>query len=97
MTKRIKNLFMVLVVVLTFGAAIPALATSTTVYYNGTPVAWEYGRSILVNSYSKVQSSEYEHLATANTTSSGWQKKTVLASAEQFVGTGTATAYWNCR
>lgn len=60
-------------------------------------MSWDYGRSWKVYSYSKVQSTKYTHSATANTSSSGWKKPGVLASASQFVGTGAATAYWNCK
>lgn len=76
-------------------SAMPALAS--TVYYNGSAVSWEHGRTAGVFSYSKVQTTVYEHSATANTTSSGWKSAGTLASATEFVGTGTATAYWNCR
>ncbi|MBE6052267.1 MAG: hypothetical protein E7214_16930 [Clostridium sp.] len=44
--------------------SIPALAT--TVQYKGTNVYWDYGRKWAVYSYSDVQSSEYDHSATAN-------------------------------
>jgi hypothetical protein len=72
-------------------------AQAATVYYKGSAVSWDHGRSWGVTSYSDVQSSVYEHHATANTTASGWKKPGVVAKASQFVGTGTATAYWNCR
>lgn len=72
-------------------------AEAVTVYYKGSAVSWDYGRSWGVNSYSNVQSGVYDHSATANTTFSGWKRPGVLASAVQFVGTGKATAYWNCR
>lgn len=76
-------------------SAVPALAATVT--YKGSAVSWDYGRTLLVYSYSDVQSTVYEHSATANTTSSGWQAPGVKAHAKQFVGTKTATAYWNCR
>lgn len=47
---------------------------TATVYYRGSAVSWDYGRTMAVFSYSDVQSSVYEHSATANTTSSGWKK-----------------------
>lgn len=72
-------------------------AYAETVYYKDTPVSWDHGRFLKVFSYSDVQSSIYEHVATANTTSSGWQEPGVQASAKQFVGTGHATAFWDCR
>jgi len=74
-----------------------AYAASKTVYYKGTAVYWEYGRAWGVYSYSKVQSTVYDHSATANSTSSGWKDPGVLAEASEFVGVGTARAYWNCR
>jgi len=76
-------------------SSIPALAS--TVYYNGDAISWEHGRTAGVYSYSDVQTTVYEHSSTANTTSSGWKNPGTLAHAQQFVGTGTATAYWNCR
>lgn len=93
MKKRIATLSLVMALMVI--SAIPVCAM--TVYYNGTPVSWDYGRKAGVISYSTVMSSVYEHSATANTTFSGWQKPGVEAHAEQFVGTGQATAYWNCR
>lgn len=63
----------------------------------GDAVYWNYGRKLSVFSFSEVQTSVYEHSATANSTSSGWQDPGVKAYAQQFVGTGTATAYWSCR
>ena len=79
------------------GAAPAVSVLADTVYYNGSAVYWDYGRSWGVNSYSKVQTGVYEHSATANETFSGWQKPGTLASATQFVGWNTAYAYWNCR
>ncbi|MDD7464977.1 MAG: hypothetical protein PUK59_01860 [Actinomycetaceae bacterium] len=72
-------------------------AYADTVYYKGSAVAWDHGRWAGLWSFSDVQSTVYEHSATANTTSSGWQQPGVKASAKQFVGPGKATAYWNCR
>ncbi|MFQ9514244.1 MAG: hypothetical protein ACLRZ9_00305 [Eubacterium sp.] len=93
MKKKILGITMVLA--LTLVCAIPAFAK--TVYYNGNAVSWDYGRKLGVYSYSTVQTGLYEHSATANTTFSGWKKPGVKAHAEQLVGLGTATAYWNCR
>ncbi len=73
------------------------VAQAATVYYKGSAISWEHGRSWGVTSYSDVQTGVYEHSSTANTTFSGWKKPGVLAHAEQFVGTGAATAYWNAR
>lgn len=93
MKKKILTLVTALTLVLT--SAVPAMAS--TVYYKGSAVSWDHGRTMAVFSYSDVQSSVYQHSATANTTSSGWKQPGVKAHAQQFVGTKTATAYWNCR
>lgn len=90
-----KVLALAMAVSLSVISSVPAMAA--TVYYNGTAVSWDYGRTYVVYSYSDVQSSVYEHSATANTTSSGWKKPGVKAHAQQFVGANRATAYWNCR
>lgn len=90
-----KMLTLAMVLSLSLVGAIPAMAA--TVYYNGSAVSWDYGRKLGVYSYSDVQSTVYEHSATANTTSSGWKNPGVKAHAQQFVGFKTATAYWNCR
>lgn len=82
---------------LTATLGIGTAAEAVTVYYKGSAVSWDHGRRLGVYSYSDVQSGQYEHSATANTTFSGWKKPGVMASATQFVGTGQATAYWNCR
>lgn len=50
-----------------------------------------------VFSYSDVQSSDYEHRATANGVSSGWKDPGVMATVAAFIGGGTAQCYWNCR
>jgi hypothetical protein len=60
MKKRIKALVVTLVVMFTLALAAPAFAD--TVYYKGTAVSWDYGRTLVVYSYSDVQSSYYEHL-----------------------------------
>jgi hypothetical protein len=73
------------------------VANAQTVYYKGSAISWDYGRIWGVTSFSDVQSGVYEHSATANTTFSGWKSPGVKAHAEQFVGTGQATAYWNAR
>lgn len=63
----------------------------------GVKISWDHGRKHGVYSYSTVQTGKFEHSATANSTFSGWKKPGVVADAQQFVGTGTASAYWNCR
>lgn len=75
--------------------SIPALAT--TVKYKGTNVYWDYGRKWGVYSYSEVQSSEYEHAATANGEFSGWEDPGDKAYVDKFIGLDTAQCYWNCR
>lgn len=81
--------------ILAISLAIPVFAE--TVYYNGDAVYWDHGVNIFRVCYSNVMSGEYKHSATANETFSGWQEPGVLAEAKQFVGTGRAYAYWNCR
>ncbi len=76
---------------------ITAFAASETINCKGTSVYWEYGRRWSVYSYSKVQSSVFQHSATANSTFSGWKEPGIVAEASEFVGSGTARAYWNCR
>lgn len=95
MKKWFKKVAMVLAITITMGSAVPALAA--TVYYNGVAVSWDYGRKLAVYSFSTVQTNVFTHSATANTTTSGWKAPGIKAHAEQFVGTGTATAYWNCK
>ncbi|EJO5349122.1 hypothetical protein NRP93_003279 [Clostridium botulinum] len=75
--------------------SVPAMAQ--TVYYKGKAVNWEHGRTLGVFSYSRVQTSVFEHSATANGTFSGWKDPGDEAYAEELVGKNTATAYWNCR
>ncbi|KRN00255.1 hypothetical protein FD18_GL001406 [Lactobacillus taiwanensis DSM 21401] len=75
-----------------------AFAASQTVYYRGTPVYWEHGRTAGVWSYSKVQSHIYQHCTTANGVWSGWKGRGTLAVANTWIAPRThATAYWNCR
>ncbi|ELC8395046.1 hypothetical protein GOD95_02600 [Paeniclostridium sordellii] len=90
-----KTLTGLLTLVLCSMTAIPAMAE--TVYYKGNAVNWEHGRKWAVYSFSEVQTSVYEHSATANSTFSGWKDPGDVAYAQQYVGTSTARAYWNCR
>lgn len=95
-----KSLKKTVSVVLLSGALVmggAGVAQAATVYYKGSAIIWDHGRSWGVYSESTVQSGVYDHSTTANTTFSGWQKRGVAAHAKQFVGTGTATAYWNAR
>ncbi|MFV0381874.1 MAG: hypothetical protein ACK5KR_06610 [Breznakia sp.] len=55
--------------------AMAAPAYAATVYYRGSAVSWDYGRSLSgLWAYSSVQSGIYSHSATINTTFSGWKK-----------------------
>jgi len=74
-----------------------AVAQAETVYYKGSALSFDHGRSWGVYSESTVQSGVYDHSTTANTTFSGWEKPGTAAHAIEFVGTGQATAYWNAR
>ncbi len=76
---------------------VPAVANADTVYYQGYAISWDYGRRWELWSFSEVQTHRFYHSATANATWSGWKAPGVPASATQFVGTGQATAYWDCR
>ncbi len=93
MKKNVLALLAALAVLTT--SAVPAMAR--TVYYKGQAVSWDYGRMMGLYSYSDVQTSQYQHSATANTTFSGWKYPGVKAHAQQYVGMKGATAYWNCR
>lgn len=84
-----------LTVTVLFGGA--GMTFADTVYYKNTAVYWDYGRWLGVWSYSTVQSSFYEHQATANSEVSGWKLPGEKAEAKAFVGTGQAQAYWACR
>ena len=84
-------------VAVTIGILGAGTAVAETVYYKDTAVSWDHGRTWGGWSYSHVNSGYYEHRATANTTTSGWEKPSVVAKASQFVGFSTATAYWDCR
>ncbi|MBZ9637414.1 hypothetical protein [Clostridium sp. FP1] len=93
-----KNIIAGLTLSLCLISVIPAMAE--TVYYNNDTVnviSWDHGRTLGVYSYSDVQTGKYTHSSTANTTSSGWKEPGVRAHAKQFIGTDTATAYWNCK
>lgn len=97
--KKLKSLVLLSLGALTLVSG--SIVGAETVYFSkgghDYALSWEYGRSWGVISYSKVNSSELEHHATANTTGSGWQAPGVLASAQQWVGSGAAFAYWNAR
>lgn len=97
MLQSLKKPLTVAVLAVTVALSGTAVAFAETVYYKGTAVSWDHGRTWGVWSYSDVNSKYYEHASTANTTFSGWKAAGVNAHAEQFIGTATATAYWDCR
>ena len=78
----------------------PVLATSSISYYNGTPVYFEYGRTIAyVYAYSSVQSSYYTHSTSikksnGGVASSGKKAPGVKAYAEAYVGFNTPQCWW---
>lgn len=81
-------------------AASSLVVAAKTVKYNGVSVYWNYGRTGFWADYSfsEVQTSVFEHTATANSVSSGWKAPSVKAYAEDYIGWGTtAQCYWNCR
>ena len=82
---------------LTLAVGGAGIAYAETVYYKGVAVNWDHGRTWKFWSYSDVNTKDFEHSATANSTTSGWKRPGVRAYAEQYVGTATATAYWDCR
>ncbi|MDR3240668.1 MAG: hypothetical protein LBT37_00665 [Lactobacillaceae bacterium] len=81
---------------LSLSAAAPAVSEAATVYYKGVAVNWDFGRTRGVYSFSTVQSSVFKHGATANSTYSGLKNPRIVAHAEQYIGFGRASAYWNC-
>ncbi|MCD4556655.1 hypothetical protein [Schaalia sp. lx-100] len=73
------------------------IAHAEVVYYKGLAVNWDHGRTLLIYSYSDVNTKYFEHAATANSTTSGWKKPGVRAYAKQYIGASPASAYWDCR
>lgn len=97
--KKIKVKFVLIAMALVMCVgAVPAIvsAENTTVYYKGTPVYWERGKSGIY-SYSNVQSGRFEHRATANSDTTGWKAVNVFAKARDTIWFGTAVTYWDCR
>ena len=98
MNKKIRRLRKVCALSLSLLAITPAIVNAETVYFKGTPINWDHGRKYLVYSYSDVYTRYYDHAATANSTFSGWVKAHGgKAYAQQFVGKGSARAYWDAR
>lgn len=92
-----KKIIISLLLALTLVGAGSTVVSAATVYYKGSAVYWSYGRSAGLWSYSNVQSTVYDHSATANGVSSGWKSPGKLASASAYIGNGAAQCYWNCR
>ncbi|MFA9493508.1 hypothetical protein [Streptococcus sp. E17BB] len=97
MKKSIKKMVTTSLLALTLAGAGSSIVSAATVWYNGTAVYWDYGRTAGLWSYSHVQSGVYEHSATANGAFSGWKRPGVEARASKYIGTDTAECYWNCR
>ncbi|MDW8752815.1 hypothetical protein Q7W31_04370 [Streptococcus suis] len=97
MRKSIKKMVTTSLLALTLAGAGSSIVSAATVWYNGTAVYWNYGRTAGLWSYSHVQSGVYDHSATANGAFSGWQPPGIEARASRFIGTGTAECYLNCR
>ncbi|WP_197672582.1 hypothetical protein [Arcanobacterium phocae] len=93
-TKKALATFLVSLIMLAGGAG---LANAATVYYRGVAVNWDHGRTWGVYSYSQVQTHHFTHSATANGTWSGWKSPGVTAYASEYVGSGLAQAYWDCK
>lgn len=83
MSNWVKRTTMGILAISALGVAIPVVSEAATVYYKGTAISWNHGRSLGVTSYSTVQSGGYDHSATANSTFSGWKSKGVQAHAQQ--------------
>ena len=97
MKKTLKKIASTALIVFSLLGIGSSVVSAATVYYKGSAVYWDYGRAAAVFSYSDVQSSDYEHRATANGVSSGWKDPGVMATVAAFIGGGTAQCYWNCR
>lgn len=95
--KKISRIVSTVVLAVSMALVPCGIAAAETVYYKGSPVNWEHGRWLQVFSYSHVQTHKYTHAAGANDAFSGWKKPGELANATAFVGTGRATAYWDCK
>lgn len=71
MKKSIKKIITTSLLALTLAGAGGSIVSAATVWYKGTAVYWNYGRTAGLWSYSNVQSGVYEHSATANGAFSG--------------------------
>ena len=97
MKKSIKKIITTSLLALTLAGAGGSIVSAATVWYKGTAVYWDYGRTAGLWSYSNVQSGVYEHSASANGAFSGWESPGVEARVSKFIGTATAECYWHCR
>ena len=84
MKKRIKKIISTSLLALTLAGAGGSIASAATVYYKGSAVYWNYGRTVGLWSYS-------------NGGFSGWKRPGIEARASRYIGSGTAQCYWNCR
>ena len=87
MKKSIKKIITTSLLTLTLAGAGGSIVSAATVWYKGTAVYWNYGRTAGLWSYSSVQSSVYKHSATANGAFSGWQSPGVEEHVSKFIGT----------
>lgn len=87
MKKSIKKIITTSLLTLTLAGAGDSIVSTVTVWYKGSAVYWNYGRTAGLWSYSNVQASVYEHSATANGTFSGWQSPGVEEHVSKFIGT----------
>lgn len=98
MNKKIRGLRKALALSLSLLAITPAIVNAETVYFKGTPINWDHGRKYGVYSFSDVSTRYYYHAATANGKFSGWKAPNEgNAYVQKFVGTRSATAYWDAR
>lgn len=68
-----------------------------TVYYKGSAVEWDYGRTAGLWGWSHVQSGTYTHGTTVNGKWSGWQSPGIMASVSKFIGNEKLQVYWSCK
>ena len=87
MKKSIKKIITTSLLTLTLTGAGGSIVSAATVWYKGIAIYWNYGRTAGLWSYSNVQSSVYEHSATANGSFSGWQSPGIEEHVSKFIGT----------
>lgn len=69
--KKVSTLLKSLALGIVLASALTGTAFAETVYFRGQRVSWDHGRKFFVISYSEIQTHQFEHCATANTTWSG--------------------------